>query len=905
MSSAWPIKTKPSCHERALDPTTLLSSSYLSSSPIATEILARDLAECFDDEFDDDDDDYKCDHLPDLDAGEEELPVTHGPALVSRPNGIAYGTIRPIIAAETAGIPAVKSRDLIESRNAERSILRDNHILPPKHPRPLVEPLWKQLYRRCFSTKVPPVLDGEDFGPLLSAASTKSLESAPLLYNVYACPPSPTASEEEDRWEAAVAANILRTTWQREGMVLMQHSRSLIVTFLLHYSVTVTSVFTVGRIGMLELGAVSLATMTANITCYAPCQGLSTCLDTLCAQAYGSGYKHLVGLQLQRMTYLLWMLLVPIAVLWWHAGDVLSAIIPEKDTAALAGLYLRVLILGTPGVAAFESGKRFVQAQGLFHATTWVLLIGAPINILANWFFVWKMGWGFAGAASAVVFTQNLLPFLLFLYVRFVEGMECWNGLSKRALGNWGPMIKLALPGMIMVEAQYFAFELLTLASSQFGSSYLAAQSVVVTLTSTTFNISFPLSIAASTRVANLIGARLSDAARTSAKAALVAGSLAGLFNLTLLGSLRFSLPYLFTKDAEVAAIVSHVLPICAVLQLFDSLAAMSHGLLRGIGRQGIGGYTNLFSHYCVALPISFATGWGLGWKLEGLWFGVTIGLAVVSFVELWYLYQANWQHAVEEAVARMQSDEAQHHLHAVLFAPIQNFSVEFNKIPDAPRKNKVMFKIELAIPIRKRDFTVAMPSETNKGESVASGNFRTVAGEQDVSCVYVFINLSDSGTNDGKSSLQIRLVMPAPLQQAAVSFQFNLDPKLLIPITLWYMLEAIQVFIRLHALGFISWTVYSVSSPALRTPTSFSTLWVANVGFHKIIGKKYWTKGDDSGLSRNRKVFSADSLVNVGLAMSPKFVRLDGGFKARYQLLYGKAGVVGGVVAGREAGLC
>lgn len=81
-----------------------------------------------------------------------------------------------------------------------------------------------------------------------------------------------------------------------------------------------------------------------------------------------------------------------------------------------------------------------------------------------------------------------------------------------------GPMIRLALPGMIMVEAQYFAFEVLTLAASQFGSAHLAAQSVLVTVTSTTFNIPFPLSIAASTRVANLIGAKLSDAARTSAK---------------------------------------------------------------------------------------------------------------------------------------------------------------------------------------------------------------------------------------------------------------------------------------------------------------------------------------------------------------------------------------------------
>jgi len=352
------------------------------------------------------------------------------------------------------------------------------------------------------------------------------------------------------------------------------------------------------------------------------------------------------------------MLLVPIATLWWFSGSVLGSIIPEPETAALAGLYLRVLILGTPGVAAFESGKRFVQAQGLFHATTFVLLVGASVNVLANWFFVWKMGWGFTGAASAVVFTQNLLPFLLFLYVRFIEGMECWNGLTRRAFSNWGPMVKLALPGMIMVEAQYFAFEVLTLAASQFGTAHLAAQSVVVTVTSTTFNIPFPLSIAASTRVANLIGARLSGAARTSAKVALVAGCLVGLFNLTLLSSLRYKIPYLFTKDEEVAAIVSEVLPICAVLQLFDALAAISHGLLRGIGRQHIGSFTNLFSYYLVALPISFSTGWILGWRLEGLWFGIVIGLAVVSSVELWYLYQANWEHAVDEAEMRMQSDE-------------------------------------------------------------------------------------------------------------------------------------------------------------------------------------------------------------------------------------------------------
>ncbi|KAK4156617.1 mate-domain-containing protein [Chaetomidium leptoderma] len=611
MSPALPVKTKPSHDERALEASSFLSSSYVSFS-----ILARDPTDCFEDEHAQDTcNDGKHGNVSDRDDDHDDAPVTHGPSLMSRLNGITYGTLRPTIAAEAAGSPALDSR------------------------------------------------------PLLSAASTTSPKTTtPLLYNTHPHHPESTPTPTTTGQDPPHPDVLGTTTWQREAKTLTHYSRSLITTFLLHYSVTATSVFTIGRLGRLELGAVSLATMTANMTCYAPCQGLATCLDTLCAQAYGSfpesghGKKRgLVGLQLQRMTLFLWVLLVPVAGLWWWSGWVLGRLIPDDDnnkTAALAGVYLRVLILGTPGVAAFESGKRFVQAQGLFHATTWVLLVGAPVNVLANWVFVGKMGWGFVGAASAVVFTQNLLPVLLLLYVRFVEGMECWDGWSRRALSNWGPMIKLALPGMIMVEAQYFAFEVLTLASSHFGSSYLAAQSVVVTLTSILFNISFPLAIAASTRVANLIGARLSDAARTSAKVALVAACLVGLFNSIFLNSLRFKLPFLFTQDEEVAAIVSHVLPICAVLQLFDSLAAMSHGLLRGIGRQGIGGYMNLFAHYCVSLPISFATGWALGWKLEGLWCGVTTGLAVVFLVELWYLHQADWQRAVEEADKRIRSDE-------------------------------------------------------------------------------------------------------------------------------------------------------------------------------------------------------------------------------------------------------
>ena len=129
--------------------------------------------------------------------------------------------------------------------------------------------------------------------------------------------------------------------------------------------------------------------MTANITGYAVYQGLATSLDTLAAQAYGSGRKELVGLQTQRMLYFLWAITIPIAAVWACGTIILEAIVPEGETAALAGLYLKVLIAGAPGYAAFESGKRFVQAQGLFSATLYCTLICAPLNAVMNYVFVW------------------------------------------------------------------------------------------------------------------------------------------------------------------------------------------------------------------------------------------------------------------------------------------------------------------------------------------------------------------------------------------------------------------------------------------------------------------------------------------------------------------------------------
>ena len=277
--------------------------------------------------------------------------------------------------------------------------------------------------------------------------------------------------------EGAVAA--AGTTAGQEARLLFQYSVPLMGTYLLQYSFSLTTLFVVGHIGTQELGAVSLATMTANITGLAVYEGLATSLDTLCAQAYGSGRKELVGLYLQRMVLFMLAATVPIGAVWLCSGWILAALVPETELAHLAGRYLSLLLAGAPGYAIFEAvnaprtyrylatktdgnrqGKRFTQAQGLFNAALFVLLISTPINMLLHYAFVFVLQWGVTGAATATVIAHNLLPLLLCTYVCFVnpQSLQCWPGFSNAAFSNWGPMARLAVPGIVMVETEWLAF---------------------------------------------------------------------------------------------------------------------------------------------------------------------------------------------------------------------------------------------------------------------------------------------------------------------------------------------------------------------------------------------------------------------------------------------------------------
>lgn len=375
-----------------------------------------------------------------------------------------------------------------------------------------------------------------------------------------------------------------------------------------------------------------------------------------------------------------WLVTIPIGGLWLSSPWILKRIIPDHRVAELAGKYLRVLVAGAPGYAAFESGKRFTQAQGIFIASLWVLLICALLNAALNWGFVWvcifgpinrhvlrclkpcwlttsvvqqKLQWGFIGSAIAVSITMNALPILLCVYVALFRGRQCWGGFSKKALTDWKPMVQLSLAGLLMAEAELFAFEVLTLLASRISTKHLAASSIISNIVLVLWLIPYSMSMATGTRVALFMGEGKAQSAQTTARVTSIIACVTGTVSAVILAASRHQLGRIFTGDVQVISLVAESLPICALYQPFDAVASNFHGILRGVGRQKVGAMIGLFGWYLIGMPVSIGTVLGLGWALRGLWFGVALALGFVAITEGTVVYFTNWHQMVENAAKR------------------------------------------------------------------------------------------------------------------------------------------------------------------------------------------------------------------------------------------------------------
>ncbi|MDN6571620.1 MAG: hypothetical protein L0L22_11555 [Staphylococcus equorum] len=191
------------------------------------------------------------------------------------------------------------------------------------------------------------------------------------------------------------------TTVLVELKSLLFSSAPLAITFLLQCSLSSISVFAAGNLGTVGLAAVSIGSLTTNMTCYAIVQSIIAALDTLCPQAFGAKKYHLVGTYVQKCVAMNFAIMLPILFIWLFFGyEIIMIFLPDNRSAEYAALYLRYIVPGIPAYILLECGRKFLQAQAIYHVSTAVLSFAAPSNLVMNLLLV-KI-FGFIGIPIAI-----------------------------------------------------------------------------------------------------------------------------------------------------------------------------------------------------------------------------------------------------------------------------------------------------------------------------------------------------------------------------------------------------------------------------------------------------------------------------------------------------------------------
>uniref|UniRef100_A0A8B9YIP3 Solute carrier family 47 member 1 n=1 Tax=Bos mutus grunniens TaxID=30521 RepID=A0A8B9YIP3_BOSMU len=355
----------------------------------------------------------------------------------------------------------------------------------------------------------------------------------------------------------------------------------------------VSSVFC-GHLGKLELDAVTLAIAT-----------------------FGSQNKKHVGVILQRGVLVLLLCCLPCWALFLNTQLILLLFRQDPAVSRLTQTYVMIFIPALPATFLYTLQVKYLLNQGIILPQMVTGVAANLVNALANYLFLYQMHLGVMGSALANTVSQFTLALLLFLYILAKRlHQDTWGGWSWECLQDWGPFFRLAVPSMLMLCIEWWAYEIGSFLSGVLGMVELGAQSIAYELAVIVYMVPTGFSVAASVRVGNALGARDIEQAKTSsAVALLVTGLFAVIFCVLLLGC-KDVVGYVFTKDQEIVSLVAQVVPIYAVSHLFEGLACTCGGILRGTGNQKAGAIINAVGYYVLGLPIGislmFAAGLGL-----------------------------------------------------------------------------------------------------------------------------------------------------------------------------------------------------------------------------------------------------------------------------------------------------
>lgn len=374
------------------------------------------------------------------------------------------------------------------------------------------------------------------------------------------------------------------------------------------------------------------------------------------AELFGAEKMTGIGRLIRRLFWPALLLGLILSALGWLAGVLIEPWMQE-GTGDIAAGYLRIVAFGGVPLALGTLLRCYSEGMTLTRPITIISLIGVVINIPLNAVLIYGLAgmepMGGRGCALATALVNWIGLAITLGYVYFAAPYRETKLFSGRMAYLHLPTIikqfRIGTPiaVIMLIELSMFPGMALLIAIRQLPDASVAGHQIAMTTAGVFYMFPLAVAITATVRMGNLLGAHHYQSLNRASHFPLYLACIIATGNALLLLLFRDSIAGLYSRMPEVVSVGGHLLLYAMLFQWFDGLQGTAIGVLRGFSNTLLPMVWIAFSYWVVGMPVAwmaafqgFAGMQPMG--IDGLWFGMTIGLLVAAITlisyQLWFV---------------------------------------------------------------------------------------------------------------------------------------------------------------------------------------------------------------------------------------------------------------------------
>eukprot|EP01052_Picozoa_sp_SAG31_P043042 SAG31_NODE_7044_length_1806_cov_1.272994_2_plen_285_part_00 len=231
-----------------------------------------------------------------------------------------------------------------------------------------------------------------------------------------------------------------------------------------------------------------------------------------------------------------------------------------------------------------------------------------------------------------------------------ISSVPAW---SLSSLTGWAPMLRMGAAGTATVMGEWWSWEICAGMAGILGEVSLASHVSIQNFSFFYFPLPFSVSMGATIRVGNLLGAGDWRTALVTTKLALTITNIIMISCSVVVFFARNDFARIYTEDDRVIDTVSEVTTVYVFFIFLGGSTQCLRGVLAGCGRQVVNARVSLAASYAVGLPISYLFCFYLEWGLRGLWLGLVCSNIFRTIVLMWITFHQDWESCAKIAMAK------------------------------------------------------------------------------------------------------------------------------------------------------------------------------------------------------------------------------------------------------------